>query len=137
MHHLHDVLSQETIRKVSHRWHNVKCCFFPKHLTPPNFLRGGGFIRASCVWTWERRNPGKELVIASAAHVKTTWEVNWNTLVNLSGGTVLRMMGSMVVTLPKLTSGIYRAQTTCAQPANTASHQTVTANNPHKQGGPR
>lgn len=38
------------------------------------------------------------------------------TLLNLSGGTMLKIIGSMVETLPNLTSGMYRAHTTCAQP---------------------
>lgn len=34
---------------------------------------------------------------------------------------MLKIMGSMVETLPNLTSGMYRAQTTCAQPVTVVS----------------
>ena len=42
--------------------------------------------------------------------------IGFFTLLNRSGGTILSIIGSMVVTLPNLTSGMYRAQTTWAQP---------------------
>ena len=38
------------------------------------------------------------------------------TLRNLSCGTDDILIGSIVVTFPNLTSGMYNAQTTCAQP---------------------
>lgn len=38
------------------------------------------------------------------------------TLLNLSVGTMLKIIGSIVETFPNLTSGMYNAQTTCAQP---------------------
>ena len=42
-----------------------------------------------------------------------------STLQKRSCGTEAKIIGSIVVTFPNLTSGMYSAQTTCAQPVNT------------------
>lgn len=42
-----------------------------------------------------------------------------STLQKRSCGTEAKIIGSIVVTFPNLTSGMYSAQTTCAQPDNT------------------
>lgn len=47
----------------------------------------------------------------------------WCTLLNLSFGSFDVTMGSMVLLLPKVTSGMYRAHTTWAHPAGTTTRK--------------